>query len=103
MRWQRGVALSWRLSGQNPRAVQLQMRYIRKLLPRGLKTWLRSFFFFFLKSSFPHPSETSLAHNGRHLKISTTTRKLSHASLSQAPLEKKQKNVFYSSGYYACH
>ena len=46
MRWQRGVALSWRLSGQNPRAVQLQMRYIRKLLPRGLKTWLRSFFFF---------------------------------------------------------
>ena len=101
MRWQRGVPLSRRLSGQNLRVVQLQMNYIRKLFPQGLKTWLRSFFF--LKSSFPHPSETSLAHNGRHLKISTTMRKLSHVSLSQARLEKKQENVFYSSGYYACH
>lgn len=71
------------------------------------KAWKHgsSHFFLFLKSSFPHPSERSLAHNGRRLKISTTTRKLSHASLPQAQLEKKKKqeNVFYSSGYYTCH
>ena len=53
MRWQRGVPLPPRLSQQNLRAVQLQIRYIGKLLPQGLKTWLKSFFFFKVCCSAP--------------------------------------------------
>ena len=53
MRWQRGVPLPPRLSQQNLRAVQLQIRYIGKLLPQGLKTWLKSFFFFKVCFSSP--------------------------------------------------
>ena len=74
-----------RLSGQNLRAVQLQIRYIGKLLPGGLKTWLKSFFSFFkvlFSTSFRNVS---------CLKISTATRKMGHASLPQARLEKKKK------------
>lgn len=41
-----GSSLSPKLSGQNLRAVQLQIRYISSL-PQGLKTWLKSFFSFF--------------------------------------------------------
>lgn len=103
MCWQRGVPLSPRLSGQNLRAVQLQIRYIGKLLPRGLKTWLKSFFSFFkvfFSTSFRNvscPQWKTPQNINNHKK--TESRVFATSSTGK----KKQENVFYSSGYYTCH